>query len=154
MFSTFNFCLCYWYWFFQTHFFFCLIFSVSIKPSRKGMCPEFCTLKGPMWMRDPQSRDVNTHDSHFPLNPHSMDYWEYRNTGFPSQIISDAFLGSMQHTSSLSPSYRTHIFSVCIIRPRELTKSSFLQRVGQSLNIRFCVKFLLVQDKARSWPRV
>lgn len=129
--------------FFQTVFL-CLIFSIRLKPSKRGTCPGSCTLKGPIWTIPPfmweihRAKGMWTPMTHISLLFHNLSTWKY-GISFTNDLISisRAYAADFFPESILWNAHSTT--SVCIIRPRGLTKSSLLQRVGQRLDIRFCV---------------
>lgn len=154
MFFTPNFSLFYFYWFFQLYFFLCFIFNISLRP--KHMCPGSCSLRAPLGSsllskgRNPQNKgDMNIHGSHTPL----IHFSSTQTMGSPSQMISSPFSGPVE-TYPEFILWDTHLpNSVCIIRPKGLTRSSSMQRVGQTGHEvyddhRVCVKPLLVQNRA------
>ena len=103
-------CLCYLYWFFQTCFFLCIIFSISLNPAGEACALGPALQRAlftilPFHGRDLQSKGgMNMHDSHCLLIhiPCTLSM------GFPSQMISNSFPGPMKKNSSLSPSYGKH----------------------------------------------
>lgn len=153
-------------------YFLCLIFSISLRPWQERHESWVLHYKGPLWDHPlcsgggiHRAKGMWIYVAHISFYFFFCEYLEKdtfqhtfqvpRTMGFPFQMISNPFPGLMQTFSKSIWSNAHSATSVCIIISKGLTSCSFLQRVGQRLDMSFgvthiCVRSQLLHNRAKS----